>query len=215
MRIKALPVILLLAATLFACNVPVEPIPSPTSPVETQTPPGATASPARATPTPLPPTAQPSAGTATALAPVATATASATPAPIVIQVFFTDREAYAAGRPPYEVAVTRTVPAGSALPEAVLAAFFQGPTPAEQARALDAVTSGFTGFSRLEIAGGIARVYLSGVCQSGGATYTIAQPLGANLRQFPEVRFVKLYDAQGRTEQPDGATDSIPACLEP
>jgi hypothetical protein len=220
MRIKTLPAILILAAALFACNLPVEPAPSPA-------PPTATASPVRAVASP---SAQSPGGTATAPAPTATATATASasaqppagtpsltqpPALLVIQVYFTDRLAYAAGRPPYEVAVTRTVPAGSNLPAAVLAAFFQGPTPAERAVGLDAVTSGFTGVSRLTIAGGIARVYLSGECQSGGATYTIAQPLGANLRQFAEVRFVKIYDAQGTTEQPDGDSDSIPACLEP
>jgi len=48
-----------------------------------------------------------------------------------------------------------------------------------------------------------------------GATYTIAQPLMKNLRQFPDIDYVKIYDAEGQTGQPEGLSDSIPFCLEP
>jgi hypothetical protein len=80
---------------------------------------------------------------------------------------------------------------------------------------LELIDSGFTGYSQLVVAGGIAHIYLSGPCQSGGATYTIAQPLLANLRQFPEINYVKIYDAEGSTGDPSGQSNSIPACLEP
>ncbi|MEW6568971.1 MAG: GerMN domain-containing protein, partial [Chloroflexota bacterium] len=93
----------------------------------------------------------------------------------------------------FKVGVKRWVPADADLPEAVLREFFRGPTPDEQALGLQAVTSGFTGFSRLEIEDGVARLYLGGTCSSLGATYTVAQPILANLLQFPEVDWVKIY----------------------
>lgn len=134
---------------------------------------------------------------------------------VEITVFFTDSNAYAAGTPPFEIEVTRKVPAISNFPEAVLSAFFNGPTPAERALGLEAITSGFVGISALEIENGIARVYLTGTCASNGATYTIAVPVIKNLLQFDEVTYVKIYDEHGETELPGGDTNSIPFCLEP
>ena len=116
---------------------------------------------------------------------------------------------------PFEVPVQRLVPAISKRPEAVLTEFFKGPTAEERRRGLAAITSGFIGFSRLEIQDGIARVYLMGTCASGGATYTVAQPLMKNLLQFKEIKYVKIYDAAGTTETPEGPSNSIPECLEP
>ena len=148
--------------------------------------------------------------------PTATPTTAPTePSPVQVTVYFTDRNRFAAGDPPFEEAVTRSVPAGSDLRTAVLAEFFKGPTEEEQARGLDAITSGFTGFSSLEMQNGIARVYLSGPCASHGGVYTIAQPIMRNLLQFQEIKNVKIYDAEGVTGQPDGASNSIPPCLEP
>ncbi len=140
-----------------------------------------------------------------------------TPEPelVEITVYFTDMNAYIAGTPPYEVPVTRMIPPPASYPEAVLAAFFQGPTPEEQSLGLELILSGATGFSALDIQDGIARVYLTGQCNSQGATYTIANPLLANLLQFDEVTFVKIYDENGFTQQPDGDSHSIPGCLEP
>jgi hypothetical protein len=48
-----------------------------------------------------------------------------------------------------------------------------------------------------------------------GATYTIADLLTYNLKQFPEIRFVKIYDENGGTQNPNGLSDSIPVCLQP
>ncbi len=39
--------------------------------------------------------------------------------------------------------------------------------------------------------------------------------LRVNLKQFPEITYVKIYDQNGQTADPDGLSDSIPACLEP
>jgi hypothetical protein len=140
---------------------------------------------------------------------------SVSPNPIQVTVYFTDRARYAAGTPPFESPVVRNAPALADPPQAVLTEFFVGPTPEEQAQGLEAITSGFTGYSALQIQDGIARVYLTGTCFSNGATYTVAQPILANLLQFPDVQYVKVYDENGTTEQPDGPVNSIPVCLEP
>ena len=43
----------------------------------------------------------------------------------------------------------------------------------------------------------------------------IGDEIGPTLKQFPSVRWMKIYDAAGRTERPTGNSDSIPECLEP
>ncbi len=162
---------------------------------------------ARGTTTPIPPEDTPLAPTVT---PVATE-----PTQVEVFVYFTDSNRYAAATPPFEVAVTRYVAPTSNLPEVVLTEFFRGPTDQERAQGLDLITSGFTGFTSLRIEDGVAHLYLAGPCASHGATYTIAQPLLANLLQFDEIDFVKIYDSNGETEEPTGHTNSIPFCLEP
>jgi len=132
-----------------------------------------------------------------------------------VTVYFTDQNRYAAATEPYEVGVTREALASQFHPEVVLEEFFIGPTLEEQALGLMAVLSGSTGFRSLVVQDGVAHVYLDGQCNSGGATYTIAQPLMANLKQFDIIEFVKIYDENGETEIPEGQSDSIPFCLEP
>ena len=134
---------------------------------------------------------------------------------VTLNVFFTDVARYQIGTEPYEVSVSRTVPAPASLPEAVLTQLFLGPTDAEKAQGLEVVLSGTTGFSKLTIENGIARIYLTGNCASNGATYTIANLIYANLKQFPEIQWIKIYDQNNETETPDGAVGSIPVCLEP
>jgi hypothetical protein len=92
---------------------------------------------------------------------------------------------------------------------------FLGPTVVEKAQGLAVVLSGTTGFSKLTIDNGIARVYLTGTCASEGSTYTIANLIFANLKQFPEIVWIKIYDQNGETETPEGQSSSIPFCLEP
>jgi len=134
---------------------------------------------------------------------------------IEITVYFTDGGRYAVGTPPFEAAVTRAVPSTANLAHAVLDEFFRGPTPAERALGLERIDSGFTGYSNLSVEEGIAHLYLVGPCASNGATYTIAQPILANLLPFPEIDYVKIYDEAGTTENPEGPDSSIPGCLEP
>jgi hypothetical protein len=122
---------------------------------------------------------------------------------------------YQIGAEPYEALVTRSVPAPASLPEATLTQLFLGPTVVEKAQGLAVVLSGTTGFSKLTIDNGIARVYLTGKCASEGSTYTIANLIFANLKQFPEIVWIKIYDQNGETETPEGQSSSIPFCLEP
>jgi len=76
-------------------------------------------------------------------------------------------------------------------------------------------SSGATGFKNLTISGGVARVQLTGRVSSGGSAFTIASEIMPALKQFPGVRWVKIYDQSGRTERPSGHSDSIPFSLEP
>jgi hypothetical protein len=142
-------------------------------------------------------------------------TGSVPPATVTLTIYFTDVARYQVGSEPYEAAVMRTVPAPASLPEAVLTQLFLGPTEDEKALGLEVILSGTTGFSNLTIENGIAHVYLTGTCTSQGATYTIANLINANLKQFPEIQWIKIYDQNNETETPDGQSGSIPFCLEP
>ena len=210
MRNKRIRLLLASAVLLLSCGL--FPTPTPTlPPLPTDTP--AEVIPPTPTDTPIPiPTDTPTPSPI----PLPTRTPTPTSIPMIdITVYFMDQNAYIAATPPYEVGVTRTIPYTPAIARAVLLQFFLGPTPAEAAAGLVLITSGATGFSNITIHDTIARVYLTGNCNSGGATYTIANPLYANLMQFGTVSYVKIYDQNGNTEQPSGYTNSIPACLEP
>ncbi|NUQ85269.1 MAG: GerMN domain-containing protein, partial [Anaerolineales bacterium] len=132
-----------------------------------------------------------------------------------MNVYFTDNERLINGELPYEVPVTRFAPSSQNLVGAVLNEFFRGPSDVERNAGLTLVLNGFTGYSRLEYADGVAHVYLTGNCQSNGTLYTIARPLTVNLKQFPDVQFVKIYDQYGDTREPAARVDSTPICLDP
>jgi spore germination protein GerM len=134
---------------------------------------------------------------------------------MTITVYFQNQSRFAIGTEPYEDSVTRTVPASDDIPAAVLEQLFIGPTAAEKDQGLALILSGATGFSEFYVQDGVAHVFLTGVCSSGGSTYTIGNLIYANLEQFPEITAVKIYDQNGETEVPDGASSSIPFCLEP
>jgi hypothetical protein len=131
-------------------------------------------------------------------------------------VYFVNSVLLRAGTPPFEVAGYRWVRSSDNFPQDVLNGYFKGPGDTEKyVYRWIAIYSGFTGYTRLDVTGGIARLYLKGACNAPDRTYTIAQPLFVNLKQFSTIQFVKLYDEQGATEKPDGSVDSIPACLDP
>lgn len=128
--------------------------------------------------------------------------------------YFLNKHRFETGHQPYTQAVSRPViPPGVAF--GALQRLFARPTLAEHARGLRFVSSLATGFTNLRIGDGVARVQLTGTCSSGGSTFTIANEIMPTLKQFPSVRWVKIYSPAGHTERPDGHTDSIPACLEP
>ena len=131
------------------------------------------------------------------------------------KVSLLDERRFDAGTPPFTRTVDRQVPA-AAPASAVLHQMFAGPTRAEHARGLRTVRSDATGFTRLTISSSkVARVFLKGGCDSHGSTFTVANLIRPTLKQFATVRWVKIYDPQGRTEHPTGRRDSIPTCLEP
>jgi hypothetical protein len=132
-----------------------------------------------------------------------------------ITVYFTDNKRMIAGQLPYEIAVRRTVVSSRNPVEAVLDEFFKGPSDVERNQGLAVIGNGFTGYSRVEFANGGVYVYLAGRCQSNGTLYTIERPLMLNLKQFPEIQFVKIYDQSGNTREPAARVDSVPACVDP
>jgi hypothetical protein len=131
-----------------------------------------------------------------------------------VDVYFLNEDRYAAAIDPYTEAVTRTVPAGTPA-RGALEALFAGPTPGEQAQGLGVVLSEATGFADLHIANKIATIRLTGGCNSGGATFTIAGLITPTLTQFATVDWVKILSPNGHTANPTGPGHSIPSCLEP
>jgi len=132
-----------------------------------------------------------------------------------VMVYFLDEARFAVGTEPYETGVIRSLHPDSFLPRLALQAYFEGPTDEEYAQGLRVVLSNCTDFSEFTIQDEIAMVKLEGPCTSGRSTYTIAQPIMKILLQFPEIRYVKIFDADGTTEEPFGPVNSIPFVLEP
>lgn len=117
--------------------------------------------------------------------------------------------------PPYFRPVRRGVPRWAPA-RGALHRVYAGPTQAERADGLRLLRSRSTGFTDLRISRTkIARVRLTGGCNSGGSTVTVAGHIAPTLKQFRSVRWVKIFDPQGTTERPNGRSDSIPECLEP
>jgi len=130
------------------------------------------------------------------------------------KIWLVDTDAVETGNGPSFVSRPRPI-RSDAPAAAALHAMFAGPTPQERADGLRLVRSHAWGFDDLRIADGIARVRLTRGCNSNGSTVTVAGEIAPTLRQFPTVDWVKIYGPGGGTEQPTGATDSIPVCLEP
>lgn len=134
---------------------------------------------------------------------------------VKVKLYFVSKARYNANTPPFEVNGVRWARTNNVLPT-VLDEYFKGPGATEKnSFGWIALFNGFTGYSRFELIDGVAHVRLKGVCTSNGRDFNIADLLMLNLKQFPEVRFVKIYDANGSTQNPIGLADSIPACLQP
>jgi hypothetical protein len=140
---------------------------------------------------------------------------TATPAFRLIDVYFVNKFRYENNLPPFVVIGDRWA-RSNMLPQSALDEYFKGPGSTEQFQfGWIALYNGFTGYSRLEIRDGVAHVFLTGTCTPDDRDFNIADLIMLNLKQFPEIRFVKIYDENGTTQNPDGSSDSIPACLEP
>ena len=146
--------------------------------------------------------------------PTRTSRPTATPQWTLIKVYFIDGWRYKAGLVPYEVAGVRWAPSNNQ-PGTALTEYFKGPGATERSWGWIGIYSGFKGYTRLEIAEGVARVYLKGICAPEVSGYTIVQPIMFNLKQFGDIEFVKIYDQDGNTLLPEGRSDSIPPCLQP
>jgi len=131
----------------------------------------------------------------------------------LINVYFVNKFRYENDLPPLEVNGVRWART-SMLPQSALNEFFKGPGATEKySYGWTGIYSGFTGYSKLEIRDSVAHVYLSGVCTSEGKDFNIADLIDLNLKQFAEIRFVKIYDQNGQTQIPGGLSDSEPFCL--
>lgn len=128
--------------------------------------------------------------------------------------YFLNTHNYAVGHRPYMNAVSRPV-ISPAVAFGALQRLWAGPTQREQALGLKFVASRTTGFSKVTISDHVARVYLTGGCNSGGSTFTVADEIFRTLKQFSSIKWVKIYSPWGFTEHPTGHSDSIPVSLEP
>jgi murein DD-endopeptidase MepM/ murein hydrolase activator NlpD len=147
--------------------------------------------------------------------PTRTRIPTATPAYKLIKVYFVNKFRYENNLPPFEVNGVRWAHSNM-LPQSALNEYFKGPGSTERfTYGWIALYNGFTGYSKLEIRDGVAHVFLTGTCTSEGRDFSIANLLMSTLKQFPEIQFVKVYDENGNTQDPDGLSDSIPACLQP
>jgi hypothetical protein len=140
---------------------------------------------------------------------------TATPQFRLIDLYLVNKFRYENNLPPFVVTGDRWA-RSNMLPQSALNEYFKGPGSTERFQfGWIALYNGFTGYSRLEIREGVAHVFLTGTCTPDGRDFNIADLITLNLKQFPEIRFVKIYDENGTTQNPDGFSDSIPACLQP
>jgi hypothetical protein len=130
------------------------------------------------------------------------------------KVWFLDQDRFVANDEPFFV--PRTRPVRAATPAAgLMDRVFAGVLPRERKQGLRLVRSEAKNWADLSIGGGIARVRLTGGCDSGGSTVTIAGSIMPTLRQLGRVDWVKIYGPGGNTADPTGPSDSIPDCLNP
>ncbi len=170
------------------------------------------------TPTPLvmdKPAAQMTpASTSTVTKPSPTRWPTATMFYTQVKLFFTHARNLEKRIPALNVERTRYVTSGQDLHKVVLDQYFIGPGATERYSYGDiGIYDGFTGYSKLEFADGVLRIQLKGTCKQQYPSFSIADLLTLNMKQFPEVRYVRIYDEKGLTQQAEGKIDSIPECL--
>jgi hypothetical protein len=146
-----------------------------------------------------------------------TSTLRPTPTPLYnkVTVYFARNTRLINHLPPYEVGVTRYARSNISSYTTVLDQYFKGPGSTEYySYGYRSIYDGFRGYSAFSISGNIARITLTGSCKREFESYSLAQLLQLNLKQFPTITYVKIYDEQGQTQDPDGMSDSVPVCLD-
>jgi hypothetical protein len=139
---------------------------------------------------------------------------SATPNYYLFKVYFVDGARFNQKNPPYLANGERYVRSSIDPYKAILDEYFKGPGATEKyTYGYFAVYDGFKTYRKLEVANGIARVYLLGSCKPEYVDLNIATLITANLKQFSTVQYVKVYDENDETTSPRGNVDSAPACL--
>ncbi len=131
-----------------------------------------------------------------------------------VRVFLLNQPNFVHNKLPFTKPVLRPV-ITPAVAFGAMQRLFAGATDPERALGLRFINSAAKGFADLRISDGVARVRLTGGCNSHGSTFSIADEIFPTLKQFPSVRWVKIYDPSGHTEEPTGHSNSIPFCLEP
>jgi hypothetical protein len=129
-------------------------------------------------------------------------------------VFYVDTARLEAGDGQFLAGVPREVATDKVIRNA-LDALFAGPSEDEKGRGIEFMNSGASGWDNFELEGTVLTIQLTGGCDAGGASVTVADQLFRTVTQFREVETVKLLGPDGKTQQPDGAENSRPACLEP
>jgi hypothetical protein len=148
-----------------------------------------------------------------------TATQTRLPSPTPLynkfNIYFASRYRLSINQPPYEVVGLRYARSYYSRYNAVLDEYFKGPGWTEYfSYGYRAIYDGFTGYSQILVDNDILQVYLKGTCKRERSDFTIAQLIQDNLKQFPEVHHVKIFDQAGLTEDPSGISDSVPSCLD-
>ncbi len=147
--------------------------------------------------------------------PTRTPTATSAPQWTTARVYFANKYRYDRNILPIEVYGVRWVKSSSYIAD-LLYQFFKGPGATEYyTYGWRAIYDGFTGYSKVEVIGDTAHVYLTGTCAPSGKEFTIADQISLTLKQDPNIQAVKIYDQFGQTKNPGGPGDSEPACLDP
>lgn len=147
--------------------------------------------------------------------PSSTRVPTITPQYATIRVYFARGNNVLNHRPPYEASGIRYVRTDISIYMAVLNEYFKGPGSTEYFNyGYRSLYDGFSGYQDFSVSNHTAYVTLIGTCRRQFEDYTIAQLIQSNLKQFEEIEAVKIFDAQGQTQNPDETGDSVPACLE-
>lgn len=133
---------------------------------------------------------------------------------VTASIFFMNQKAIDDGSGEAIVSVDREVGAKNP-PRNALWTLFKGPEGPEKDEGLILMGSGATGFDGLTVEEGVATVRLKGGCNNEGGAHSIYDLILPTLKQFDEIKSVKVLDPEGNTQNPEGSGDSRPECLEP